>query len=446
MGAVVQLAQTTLGVQPGRSAQTVLTIRNTAQVVDRFSFEVVGDAAEWVSFEPETLSLFPEATGTVNVVFSPPRSPSVPAGPTPFGVKVVPSEDPAGTVVEEGVLDVEAFSDVSCELIPRIATGRRSARARLAVDNRSNCPYSADLHGEDPAGALALRFNPPTLEVPPGQAGFVRVRIRPRKKFWRGPNQSKPFRVSLSSRPLAAAPVVEEDSTVDQPTQRVAAVAGPHPEEVHADGTMMQSALLPKWLLTILGALVALAAIAAIVWFTLLKPAIKSTAKGQVKSQLAAAGVTPGGAGTASKGGGGSGSGGAAPPTTAAPTTTTAPPSTTTTTVAPTTVSSAGVTVNGSSQAPGNSTQTLYTVPAGYTLEVTDLLIQNAAGDTGTLALAKSGTVLMQWSMANFRDLDYHWIAPTVFSSGSTVQMIVSGCTDACHPGIYYAGNLVKSA
>lgn len=46
--------------------------------------------------------------------------------------------------------------------------------------------------------------------------------------------------------------------------------------------------------------------------------------------------------------------------------------------------------------------------------------------------------------MANFRDLDYHWITPTVFGPKSQMQLIVSGCTGACTPGIYYAGHLVS--
>ena len=46
--------------------------------------------------------------------------------------------------------------------------------------------------------------------------------------------------------------------------------------------------------------------------------------------------------------------------------------------------------------------------------------------------------------MANFRDLDYHWITPTVFGPGSQMQLIVSGCSGPCTPGIYYAGHLVS--
>ena len=86
----------------------------------------------------------------------------------------------------------------------------------------------------------------------------------------------------------------------------------------------------------------------------------------------------------------------------------------------------------------------VFTVPNGRTLQVTDILVENSAGDTGNLALARSGTPVMQWSMANFRDLDYHWITPTVFGPGTQMQLVVSGCTGACTPGIYFAGHMAS--
>jgi hypothetical protein len=97
-------------------------------------------------------------------------------------------------------------------------------------------------------------------------------------------------------------------------------------------------------------------------------------------------------------------------------------------------------------QATGNGTRLVYTVPKGDSLQVTDLLVENSAGNTGTMSVARSGAVVMQWAMANFRDLDYHWITPVLFSSGSQMQLIVSGCNSPCSPGIYYAGNLLRNA
>ena len=51
---------------------------------------------------------------------------------------------------------------------------------------------------------------------------------------------------------------------------------------------MLQEALLPPWVMKALMALLALLALAAILWLTLLKPAIKSAAKDAVKAPLAA--------------------------------------------------------------------------------------------------------------------------------------------------------------
>jgi hypothetical protein len=191
----------------------------------------------------------------------------------------------------------------------------------------------------------------------------------------------------------------------------------------------------------LIGALAALAALFAILWFALLKPNIRSTAKNEVNGQLAQAGITPAnsaptGAAKSSGSGAGAGASGGASST----------PTTANVAGAPNASGAATATIDGSLQAAGNGTQTLYTVPAGHTFQVTDLLVQNAAGDNGIVSLARNGNVLMQWTMATFRDLDYHWISPTLFTAGDKVQMVVSGCTNACHPGIYFAGNLVRTA
>src|SRR5204862_7255513 len=105
----------------------------------------------------------------------------------------------------------------------------------------------------------------------------------------------------------------------------------------------------------------------------------------------------------------------------------------------------AGDTINRAQQASGNGTFVVFNVPKGRSLEITDLLVENSAGNAGNLTLARNGTPVMQWAMANFRDLDYHWITPTVFGPGTRVQMIVSGCAGPCTPAMYYAGHLVPA-
>ena len=95
------MAAAVVSVEPGHSVETTLTVHNTGSVVDRFSFEALGPLAEQVKFVPDSLSLFPDATGTVQVVVSPPRGTDVAAGPVPLGLKVNSNEDPQGGVTEE---------------------------------------------------------------------------------------------------------------------------------------------------------------------------------------------------------------------------------------------------------------------------------------------------------------------------------------------------------
>jgi hypothetical protein len=486
MGALAQLSNSTVDVEPGRSETIAITVRNTGEVVDRFQFEALGQAAPWVTFSPTSLSLFPGASGAVNVVLSPPREPTLQAGPTPLGVRVVSSEDPAGSVVEEATVDVGEFSDISLELLPRVTRGRFGARTQLAVDNRSNCRYRAELTGSDPQQLLAVSFRPSIVNVDPGNAEFVKVRIRPDRRFWRGPERTRTFRVTLRNqgRDVSAVTRAPGDFSADgagpadngsgqsapdprsatggmtagssQPVgslavlERPTTAPSPHADEIVVEGSMLQGPMLPRWLLAAAGAIVALAALLAILWFALLKPHIHSTAQNEVQTQLAASGITPvstGGspktsspktsAGSAPSGGGGAGArtGGAGGAPTGAAVSSGAGTATGT---------AGGATVSGSAQATGNGTKVVYSVPQGSSLEVTDILVENTAGDTGTLTLASNGTAVMQWAMANFRDLDYHWITPTVFGPGTQMQLIVSGCSGACTPGLYYAGHLAS--
>lgn len=436
MGAFARLSSSALEVQPGQTGSLQLTVRNSGTVVDRFTVEMLASAATWTVVSPATLSLFPAAESTVTITFAPPRSSTVAAGETPFAVRVSSGEDPSGGAVEQGTVNVGAFSDVSAELNPRSIRGRRQSVAELSVDNRSNVSYRAELSGSDPEMALDVRFRPPIVDAVPGQSAVVKVGVRPRRRFWRGAPVTRTFEVVLREDQAASMAALGDRGTsgysewettapVRLPGSRGASAGGSevlHPPRIAVQGSMVQDPLLggaPP--LKALAIIAAVALVGVLGWFGLVKPQIRSAASDAVAKQLSSAGIqtnsaSAGGAGRLPGGtGGGSSS-----------------------------VTTSGQTVNGSLVAAGNGSKT-YTVPNGKTLQVTDMVVQNSAGDTGTVALARDGAVLIQWSMANFRDLDYHWITPLVFGPGAQVQLIASGCTDACAPGIFYAGNLVPA-
>ena len=97
-----------------------------------------------------------------------------------------------------------------------------------------------------------------------------------------------------------AVPVAEA-----QPVGLAETIPSPHKAEISTDGSMLQEPLLPRWLVAALGALIALAVLLAILWFSLFKPQVKSTAQNEVNKQLAANGITPVGSTTGSKSGSG---------------------------------------------------------------------------------------------------------------------------------------------
>ena len=139
-----------MAVTPGSQASVQLRVRNTGSVVDQFTFQVLGDAQPWSTVVPPSLSLFPGAEEAVAITFAPPRSAQAPAGQLPFGVRIVSKEDPQGSVVEEGVLEIAPFSDIFAELAPRTSRGSRGATHDLAIDNRGNAAINANLTAVDP--------------------------------------------------------------------------------------------------------------------------------------------------------------------------------------------------------------------------------------------------------------------------------------------------------
>ena len=61
---------------------------------------------------------------------------------------------------------------------------------------------------------------------------------------------------------------------------------------------------------------------------------------------------------------------------------------------------------------------------------ITDIVFQNRTGAVGLMSLRRDGEILLESEMANFRDLDLHFVAPLQFEGGSTIEMRVD-CTAA---------------
>ena len=449
MGAEAALKPGHLPVSPGGEAQTEISVKNSGPVVDSFAFSVLGEVAPWAACEPGTISLFPGESGTARILVRMPAGSDVPSGPVPFAVRVASSEDPPGSVVEEGVLEIGPLTLVTADLAPRTgrARGMRASRHRIAVDNHGNAPAVIQLAGGDDADTVHVQVKPPELAVPAGAAVFASVRVRARRRFWRGPAVTHRFQV-----------------TACQPGEA----------PVRSEGTLLQEAVLPSWLPKAI-ALATVAAISAVaLWFGVLRPVVRdaATSAGAAAAQRvlnqsqqqsgsggaaaaaggagsgSSAGATPsphppagvpkprvsgspvpggrgsgtggsgtGGSGTGGSGPGGSGGGGSGPP--------------------------AGL------PAPVPFAQTLdtasptITTAAKHALALTDLVMQNPAGDQGTLTISRGGQVLFTEQLADFRDYDLHFITAIMVPAGQSLSFSV-GCKNsggrACTPVVLISG------
>lgn len=442
VGVVATIETVTLDVDPGGEVSSEVRIRNTGMVVDRVLLEVLGAAADWAVIEPPQLNLLPGTDGIATVTFKPPRSSEVLAGTVDYAVRARSQEDPAGSVVEEGSVTVTRFTELTTELEPKTARGRRAANFRLVISNLGNHPVTTEVSALDPDLLLNFRVRPPVVVAMPGTSTYVRLRGAPRKRFVRGPDKSLPFQAFVL--PESAEPVT-------------------------VDGAVLQQQMMPKWLLPAIALVLAAAAVLIALWFLVLKPQVQSTAvqaANQQNAQLAAgvsaankaateaskAAVAGGGGGGASGSASGSQSGtsggasGSAKPgaganagggSGAAPG---SPPAGTP--VSDLLASNAAPTTN------GTFATVSYTLPKGQkTMAVSDLVLQNPLADTGILQIRSGNHALLEFGLDDFRNLDLHFVQPLQFSTKAPLVLAVE-CLNTnhtnCSAAVSFSGSTRK--
>ena len=421
MGVSVAIDGATAAVVPGQRATRRVWLRNTGAIVDQFELDIVGDASSWSVVEPSTVNLLPGQEHHAQIVFAPPRSSRVSEGPVSFALRVMSREDTAGSVVHESSVDVAPYTQVAGELVPRTSTGSRTGRHELALDNLGNRPELVSISAADQDRLLTFRISPANPTLLPGTATFISIRARPKRTFVIGANKTIPFDVIATPRDA---------------------------DPVALPGSMVQRALLPKWFFRA----VVLAAVAAVLlaglWLTVLKPTVESTAQAvaedkteelakaiedaTAKSDRASsdAGAAQEDAQSAQKA-----AGSAAQAADDAASGANLDPAEATDFRVTTEVSPSGGFVD-----------TPYDVAEKHTVWVSDLVLQNPDGDSGTLRIQRGEDVLLVFGLENFRDLDYHFIQPAKFDPSAPIVVSVD-CTNKwqqkCTPSVYFSGQSI---
>ncbi|MEU6021966.1 hypothetical protein [Micromonospora sp. NPDC047134] len=420
------LVDTPVVVVPGESVDIPVTVRNSGDVVEGYDLDVVGMPSTWATFDPPRVSLYPGASQTVTLTVRPPRSSEVRAGELPYGVRVVPSEAPQTATVEEAVLTIAPFSEVTGELRPQVRRARLGARYRLAGVNGGNLEETLTVTAVDSAEQLNFAPRPRPTTLAAGEQYTTVLGVRARRLLWRGTPRHLPFRAVLS------------DTTG---------------RAVTLDGTLVQQPVLSAWLLKLLALLLALLLLLLALWFGLLRPAVTSAAREAVDEGMAqvateaevaaseAAGVAARDAIEQERA--------AAPPAPPAP-----PPAT----------PEGNDRASGDGQFatalvlrtnPGGSASSSYTVPRNRVLLITDFLVDNPQGDTGTLTVTADDVRVVTYALENFRNQDYHSVTPIRVPAGSRVTLTVvcrqpgtpvgAPTSRTCQEGLYLNGILARS-
>lgn len=413
MTTVATLEDSLVEVVPGEEAVCRLEIHNTGPIVESYTLEVLGEVAQWTVVEPAEVSIYPGTEAYATIRFRPPRAATPAAGEIHYGVRVTPAERPDDQIVPEAVIRVLPFLDTTAEIVPRTSSGRWWARHEVAIDNRGNVPVQLALTGSDPDGRLAVTPKPDKLAIGPGHAAFTKVTVRSRRLRWRGQPLTQPFQVLLT--PENAPPVQLDAATVQNP-------------------------VIPRSAVRLLALLLVLALIGAGLWFGVLRPAVSSAAKEAVAQPIASLQAHQSKLDNQINGPGGlaqnADSASARPTTTPAAGGTAATPSTAPGRGnLPAGATSFNRTARNFDNA-GAASSVPFTAPAGKTLVLTDFYLQNPQGDAGKLELLVDGTPFFTWSLANFRDLDYHAVSPIELPAGKTVVVRLT-CTK---PGPTLAG------
>jgi hypothetical protein len=413
MAVSAMLRTTDVEVAPGGAARCHVLIRNNSAVVDQFVFAVRGDVESWTTVKPARVNLMPSQEVPVELTFLPPRSPEVLAGAHPFALQVSSREDPAGSVVQEGVVTVEPFTEVDTGIVPVTSTARRVGKHTLAVDNFGNHAHGVEIYAEDPDAKLSFRCRPHAPSLEPGTTTFVKVRARPRKYFWKGRNRNHPF---------------------------VVRVVVPASEPIDVDAALDQAPLIPQRFFWLLMALFALLMIIVLLVTMLLRqrpqsiagpsPTVTSTPSTSSSTASTTPTTVPT---TASSGAGGagddSGAGGSGPATS--------------TTFTITTQAYPGV---------GGDPQTFsYVVPPGASYRITSVVVRNPAGDTGQVQIRHGDRVLATVDLAQVARssggaVTYRPGTPPVVAPGERVTLAVT-CTNrraACTPSGEFSAAFVR--
>src|SRR6266699_739791 len=223
-----------LTITPGQPATTQVTLVNQGSIVDWFTVTVEGVAPEWVQGPAQTVQLNPGMEQAVTLNMNVARTANNRAGDYPVTIRARSREKPDESGTAQARWTVLPFQEDELGIEPRRASGRGKAAYTITMRNSGNIPAHHVLSGDDDEQKLAygFGFNPVALE--PGNETKIPLTVSTRR-HWLGREQRQPFQIHARR--------AGSSSHMTTP------------------GDFVTKALIPVWVLPVVGAVVAAAVI-----------------------------------------------------------------------------------------------------------------------------------------------------------------------------------------
>ena len=355
---------------PGETAALTLQLRNPTDAERVVKLRAGGGLAEQTVLQTETIYLDPNEQFEVPVIVD--ANSNLPAG---LHSCVIEIDDGGQTSNASATVEITETAAYAARLEPPTSRSAAAGRHKVAIENGGNATLMVELDvttSDDVAAELAA----PAVTIEPGKTAKVELRIAPRVKYWNGSDQEHPFTIGVS---------------------------GSNGESVVLDGSYVQGPRVRPWFLPALAGMAGSFLLFVLAWFLVLQPRIESIAddrataldeaqSAELQTQVDAIEAAAAEAAELPLG------------------------------------EPVDLRLEVTSGAASSQTTSFVFDEQGNNrvLSITDIIFQNPTGAIGTVELLRDDQILQQSNMANFRDLDFHLVAPFRVDSRSEISLRVA--------------------
>jgi hypothetical protein len=355
---------------PGETAALSLHLQNNTDVERMITLRAGGGLAEQIVLQTETIYLDPNEHFEVPVIVD--ANTSLIAGPHSCVIEIMDDKETSSAAATVEINSTEAWS---ARLEPQRSRSASAGRHKIAIDNAGNVPVMVELLATA-APEFTTELAAPAVNIDPGKTARVEFRVAPHSKFWNGPPVDHPFSLSVS---------------------------GSNGEYSQLDGIFEQGPRLRPWFLPAAVGMLCALLLGTLGWFAFLRPAVLDTAReeaaaldaiqqAELDDQVTAMEAAAAEAGELPLG----------DPT------------------------DLRLSVDAAASTTSTEEFDFDASGVGRILSISDVIFQNPTGAVGRVQLLRDDDVLLDQEMANFRDLDFHFVAPLQIESGSSISLRVT--------------------